>query len=87
LGSIDGARVLTPHEPDRSAALVTFTIDGLKGEEASRLLRVEHNIRIKHVSKIENGLRASIAFFTLEAEIDALLRGVGELATRATRLG
>ena len=85
LGSIPGVAVLTPSEPDRSAALVTFTIAGVSGEAASRTLRSEFNVRMKHVPSLPNGLRASVAFFNLESEVEHLVRCVGELAHRAAR--
>jgi len=82
LASIAGVNVLTPCDPHRSAGLVTFTIEGVRGAAASQWLRDEHNVRLKHVPSLPNGLRASMAFFNLESEVDLLLRCVGELARR-----
>ena len=84
LGSVPGVTVLTPPQPDRSAALVTFTIDGVSGQAASRTLRSEFNVLIKHVPSLPNGLRASVAFFTLEREVDLLVGCVAKVARRAS---
>ncbi|HEV8487835.1 MAG TPA: hypothetical protein VGV87_30115, partial [Blastocatellia bacterium] len=79
---IEGVRVLTPIDPARSAALVTFTIEGVDGETASRRLRDEYRIMIKHITKPPNALRASIAFFNVETDIEQLIRAVSELRRR-----
>ena len=53
---------------------------GMEGEELSQALRAEWNMVIKPLPHGREGLRASIAFFLLEAEIDELLAALGSLA-------
>lgn len=79
LGAIDGVHVLTPVDPSRSAALVTFAIDGVSGEALSHEMRTAYNIHIKHVPTLPNALRASIAFFTSEDEVDLLLGAIRDI--------
>jgi cysteine desulfurase / selenocysteine lyase len=86
LSSIDGVRVLTPDDPSRSAALVAFAIDNVDGPTASELLRTTYNIRIKHVPILPNALRASVAFFTLEEEIDRLVSAIRGIAHSSAAL-
>lgn len=80
LRAIDGVTVLTPDEPSRSAALVSFAIDNVDGPSVSEYLRTAYGIRIKHIPTLPNALRASIAFFTLEDEVDRLVEAVGDVA-------
>ena len=80
LTQIPGAELYTPRAPEHSAALVSFGIAGWKGEELSRVLREEWNLVIKALPHGREGLRASIAFFLVEEEIDLLLAALGSLA-------
>ena len=80
LAQIPGAVLYTPRSPQQSAALVSFGLAGWKGEELSQVLREEWNMVIKPLPHGREGLRASIAFFLLESEIDKLLAVLGSLA-------
>lgn len=80
LAGIDGVHVVTPFEPQRSAALVAFQIDGTDNELVSSQLRERDNIRMKFVPKYQGTLRASISFFTLEEEINSLVAAVARIA-------
>ena len=66
----------------RSAALVSFGLTGWTGEELSRALREEWNTIIKALPHGREGLRASIAFFLHEMELDRLLDALCVLADR-----
>lgn len=77
LSSISGVRTLTPVEPDRSAALVSFEVAADPIEITGRL-RSQYNIVIKPTHATFSGLRASIPFFLLEEEIDGLLAALAE---------
>ena len=79
LAGIKGAELYTPHSAELSAALVSFGFAGWQGEELSRRLR-EQNMIIKAMPHGREGLRASMAFFLYEDEIDQLLAAVAELA-------
>lgn len=80
LAQIPGAELYTPRSAELSAALVSFGIEGWKGEELSRVLREEWNLVVKAMPHGREGLRASIAFFLREEEIDKLLEALGALA-------
>jgi selenocysteine lyase/cysteine desulfurase len=81
LKSVPGARLLTPESPDFSAALVTFDLEGWKGEDLVSALRERWNIIIKNPAPDSmECLRTSIAFFLLEDEIDTLLEALNTLS-------
>ena len=80
LQSIPGATLYTPESPDGSAALVSFGLNGWKGEALCSILRERWNIIVKPLPHVREGLRISIAFFLLEEEIDRLLETVQRLA-------
>ena len=82
LTNIEGAELYTPWAPENSAALVSFGLPGWTGEELSRVLREEWNTIIKALPHGREGLRASIAFFLYEVEIDRLLGALRVLADR-----
>jgi selenocysteine lyase/cysteine desulfurase len=82
---IERCTVWTPLSPDRSAAVVTFGIDGLSGQHLATELRERWNIVIKPVFRSgRDGLRASVPFFLLESEIDHLLAALRTLAATTT---
>ena len=85
LAQIPGAVLYTPRSPERSAALVSFGLAGWKGEELSQVLRDEWNMVIKPLPHGREGLRASITFFLLEAEIDELLAALNSLAKQRSK--
>jgi cysteine desulfurase/selenocysteine lyase len=80
LAEIDGATLYTPEEADASAALVSFGLRGWRGEELAEALRQKCNIVIKPLPHSKEGLRASLPFYLLEAEVDLLSGALRELA-------
>jgi cysteine desulfurase / selenocysteine lyase len=78
--AIPGTRLLTPMSSERSAALVSFVLDGWEGVDVKDVLRERWNIVIKAIPYVESGLRASVPFFLLEEEIDLLLEKLAILA-------
>ena len=80
LVAIPGVRLLTPKAPERSAALVTFEMDGWEGVDVRDVMRERWNIVIKAIIHLGPGLRASVPFFLLEEEIDLLVEKVAVLA-------
>ena len=82
LGHIPGSQLYTPQSPDLSAALVSFGLTGWTGGELSAILRRRWNAIIKPLPHSREGLRASMAFFLLESEIDALLEAVEVLSAQ-----
>ncbi len=71
-----GAELYTPTGAESSAALVSFGYDGIAGKDLCTALRARWNIVVKALPHGREGLRASITFFQLEEEIDALLNGL-----------
>ena len=80
LAEIGAAELYTPRSVDSSAALVSFGLDGWQGQEMSEKLRREENMIIKAMPHGREGLRASMAFFLRESEIDQLLTALARLA-------
>lgn len=78
--AIPGVHLLTPTSPERSAALVTFEMDGWDGVDVRDVMRDRWNMIIKAIIHLGPGLRASVPFFLLEDEIDLLLEKVAVLA-------
>ena len=70
---IPGGRLLTPNAPSRSAALVSFELEGMNGVDVCDALRKRWQIVIKAIPHVSPGLRASVPFFLLEDEIDLLI--------------
>jgi len=79
LEPIPGLTLHTPASPERSAALVSFGLKGWTGEELCQQLRQRWQIVTRHLNHGPVGVRASIGFFTLEAEVDLLVEAVGAL--------
>jgi cysteine desulfurase/selenocysteine lyase len=77
---IAGAELYTPKSAECSAALVSFGLEGWRGEELSQVLREEHNMIIKAMPHGREGLRGSMAFFLHTSEIDQLITALAELA-------
>ncbi len=74
-----GADLYTPLAGERSAALVSFGLCGIKGKTLSEELERRWNIVIKALPHGPEGLRASMTFFLLEEEIDVLVEGLHSL--------
>ena len=73
------ADLYTPLAGERSAALVSFGLCGIKGKTLSEQLERRWNIVIKALPHGPEGLRASMTFFLLEEEIDVLVEGLHSL--------
>jgi cysteine desulfurase/selenocysteine lyase len=74
LAAIPGIAVLTPSSED-AGALVTFAVAG--GAEAAReRLLAEHAVRVKLVPGAGERLRASIAVYTSDDDVERLLAGL-----------
>ena len=74
-----GADLYTPLDRERSAALVSFGLCGIKGKTLSEQLERHWNVVIKALPHGPEGLRASMTFFLLEEEIDVLIEGLHSL--------
>ena len=77
LAAIPGVRVLTP--PGPHAGLVSFTVDGHAPEAVARALAAD-GVILRWVRRPEV-LRASLGFFTSDADVARLAAGVAAVAS------
>ena len=87
LGEIPSATMFTPLRSQRSAAIVSFGLEGWTGESLSNTLRQRWNIIVKPLPHTREGLRISIPFFILESEIGRLADAVRKLGANTARDG
>ena len=80
LRAIPGVTPLTPEDPEMTAALVAFMVDGWTGAALERTLRERWQIVVRSLLNVRDGIRASVAFFTLDEEVDLLLAAIRTLA-------
>lgn len=78
---VDGVEVLTP-APEFAGALVTFEVAGIAAEDVRARLLDECHIRIKALPNNRH-LRASLAFYVSDAEIEMLVEAVRRIAKTA----
>jgi cysteine desulfurase/selenocysteine lyase len=83
--AIDGVTVHTPSDPAHRAALVAAGVRGWTGPALERHLRIEHGIVVRALINDRDGIRASCAYFTSEAEVDALVDAISTLPGEPTR--
>ncbi len=92
LSEIPGVTLFTPMSPDLSAALVTFRLEGWDSDDLVAQLKRRWNIEIKSVPMTwsrtpershvpSHAVRASLAFFLKEEEVDLLADAVTRLAS------
>ena len=92
LSGIPGVTLFTPMSPDLSAALVTFHLEGWDSDDLVAQLKQRWNIEIKSVPMTWSrtperrnvpsyAVRASLAFFLKEEEIDLLADAVSKLGS------
>ena len=91
LSSLDGVRVYAGRRPESRIGIVSFTIDGIHPQEAAHILDEEADILVRsgqhccqplmeHLGLLEGTVRASVAAFTTEQEIDLLIAAVDEIS-------
>ncbi|MSR82387.1 MAG: aminotransferase class V-fold PLP-dependent enzyme [Candidatus Latescibacteria bacterium] len=73
-----------PQDPEMCTGIVTFRVEGVEGPHISTELRARKIITRPTGLKF-SGVRVSVAFFTTQAELDALVSAVGEIAAAAPR--
>jgi len=90
LSRIDGVRVYASRRAGSRIGVVSFTIDGIHPQEAAHLLDEEADILVRsgyhccqplmeHLGLPNGTVRASLAAYTTEQEIDLLLAAVSEI--------
>ena len=84
LDAVPGVRILSSRRPDSQTGIVTIALDGMDGDEVSGALRQRWEIgqRSTHMTD-PVGVRISVAFYTSEAELKALVEAVKVLASEA----
>ena len=83
LQAISGVKLTVSDNPELSCALVSFTIDGVKPEDANKALWDRHQIYIRNVRHDEinwNVNRASLHIMVTTAHVDKLIGAVEEIA-------
>ena len=92
LSAIPGVRVYAPSDPVMRIGVVSFTIDGISPHEAAQYLDDEGGILVRsgmhcaeplmrYLGCPEGTLRASLAFYNTESEIDTLAATVREMVS------
>ena len=84
LDAVAGARVLSSRRRDSQTGTVTFAIEGVDGGQVSTALKDRWQIvqRATYLTD-PSGVRISVAFYTSEEELDALVGAVEVLAAEA----
>ena len=92
LSRIPGVRLYTPDDPSQRIGVVSFTIDGIPPHEAAAYLDEEGGIMVRsgmhcaeplmqYLGCPEGTIRASIAFYTTESEVDTFAATIRELVS------
>lgn len=82
LQSIDGVRLRSPSDANHAGALLTFDVPWCTGRAASTYL-ANRSVLIKSVAPMPHALRASLAFFLDQSDVDALVDGLAAMAVGA----
>lgn len=75
LATIDGVKVQTPMEWERSSPIVNFTIEGIAGRDLSKRFWDDWKI-IQRAVRDPDGIRLSIGYFTSPRDIDQVVEAV-----------
>ena len=82
LDEIPGAIVVSSSRADSQTGTVTFALKGMEGKDLDHALRNRWQIVQRGTYMTEpTGVRISIAFYTSEEEIEALVEAVKVLST------
>ena len=79
LASVPGARIHSPTDPEQMTGIVTFSVDGVSGEELSEALLQRWNILTRSALK-KSSVRTSMAAFTSYGDLDLLVKAVASVA-------
>lgn len=78
LKRIPGLTIESPEPAETSTGIVTFRVDGIEGQEINASLR-KRRIFGRPTSLKFKGVRISVAFFTTEEELEAVVKAVAEI--------
>ena len=84
LASIPGLVIENPADPQMCTGVVTFRVDGVEGAHISTQLRTRKIITRPTGLKF-SGVRASVSFFTTDAEIDTFVAAVAEIVDQIVK--
>lgn len=79
LAEIPGVRVITPDRWEDSSGIVSFTVEGLAGNDVSSRLWTDYRIAQRRVER-PSATRVSATYFTSPADVEALVNAVDSLA-------
>lgn len=82
LDRIPGARIHSPRDLNQATGIVTFSLDGIPGTEVAPALRERWNILTRPALN-GTSVRASIACFTNEADLDLLAEAAATIRSEA----
>ena len=84
LDEVPGTIVISSRRPDSQTGIVTFAIEGMEGGDLDKALRTRWQIVQRGTYMTDpSGVRISIAFYTSEEEIEALVEAVRVLSREA----
>ena len=79
LAAIDGVTVHSPMDWSRSSGLVTFSIDGYRGEDLAQMLWNDYRIAQRRVEE-PSAVRISCAYFTDDEDVSKIVGAVQSIA-------
>ncbi len=82
IAEIPGATLRSPGRQETSTGIVTFSVNGLSGEELNRRMWDEWRV-LGRPALTQEAMRLSVAFFNDEEEIETVARAIATLAHRA----
>ena len=80
LAVIPGVRIVTPAPPELSTGIVTFSLDGIAGDEIAHAFRDRWGIITRSTVIRAGGVRLCVAFFTTREELDVVIEAVACIA-------
>ncbi len=91
LSALDGVRVYAGKKPGARIGVVSFTIDGIHPQKVAQMLDENADIQVRsghhccrplmeHLGLLEGTVRASVAAYTTEQEIDLLVAAVDDIS-------
>ena len=82
IAEVPGAELWSPETPEMSTGIVTYSVNGLAGDDLNRRMWEEWSI-LGRPSMDKAAMRLSVAFFNTEEEIETVIGAISTLAHRA----
>ena len=80
VAEVPGATLRNPEDPSFSTGIVTFSVDGLAGEELNRQMWERWRVLGRPALR-ETAMRLSVAFFNTEREMETVISAIGALGS------